>query len=232
MVMQSSTGQTNEQRLHPTHSSSLISGTGLPGTRARTKAMGGGIGQRDGLVGAVLAGDVAEVAADTFAVIDLGDALVVKIERFPSLDGIDGAAAEFVETLEALGVQIVVQAIDHVFDDAEAVVHDRGADLDVGRTESDELGRVAPGGDAADTGDRQTDLGIGGAGLHHVQRDRFHRRAAITAMRAESADERLGHEGVEIHLRDAVDRVDERDRIRAAAARGAGGGGDVGDVRS
>src|SRR3954471_7620817 len=33
MVIQSSTGQTREQRLHPTHSGSLISGIGLPGTR-------------------------------------------------------------------------------------------------------------------------------------------------------------------------------------------------------
>ncbi len=66
--------------------------------------------------------------------------------------------------------------------------------------------------------------------MEHVECDRFHGRPAITAMRAEPADEWLWHKGVEVHLGDAVDRVDERDRVGAAAFCGAGGGGDVGDV--
>ena len=40
---------------------------------------------------------------------------------------------------------------------------------------------------------------------------------AIAAVAAESAHVRLGHEVVQVHLRDAVDRVDERNGVGAAA---------------
>jgi len=42
-------------------------------------------------------------------------------------------------------------------------------------------------------------------------------------MRAEAADERFGNQIVQVHLGDAVDRVDQRNRISAAlrAARAA-----------
>jgi hypothetical protein len=55
----------------------------------------------------------------------------------------------------ALLVHPVGQAGDHLLDDLEAIGHRGGADLHVAGAERDELGRVAPGGDAADAGDRQ-----------------------------------------------------------------------------
>ena len=53
------------------------------------------------------------------------------------------------------------EAVGHVFDDAVAVVHDGGADLHGAAAEQDELGGVAPGGDAADAGDRERGFGVG-----------------------------------------------------------------------
>ena len=186
--------------------------------------------QVDALVGAVLAGDIAEVAADALLVIDAGDALPVEVEVLPLLESVDRFAAQVGEGLHSLGVEVGVKAVVHVLHDAEAIVHDGGADLEGGGAEGDELGGVAPGGDAADAGDGQVNVGVGGAGLQHVQGDGLHRRAAIAAVRAEAADGGLGHERVEVHVGDRVDRVDERDGVGPGAARGAGGHGDVGDV--
>ena len=62
---------------------------------------------------------------------DAGDDLVVQIEMLPLGDLGDGEAAEIVEGGEAFLIHPIRQAIDHVFDDAEAVVHGGGADLHV-----------------------------------------------------------------------------------------------------
>ena len=48
--------------------------------------------------------------------------------------------------------------VDHVLDDAVAVVHHRGAHLHARRAERDELGGVAPGRDAADARDGDADV--------------------------------------------------------------------------
>ena len=102
----------------------------------------------------------------------------------------------------ALLVHPVFEAGDHLLHDLEAVGHRRRADLHVAGAERHELGRVAPGGDAADAGDRQAvRFRIAGDLGHHVQRDRLHRRAAIAAMRALAVDRRLRREGVEIDAR-------------------------------
>ena len=64
-------------------------------------------------------------------------------------------AAEIVDGAEAFLVHPVAEAVDHVLDDAVAVVHGGGADLHRAAAEQDELRRVAPAGDAADAGDGQ-----------------------------------------------------------------------------
>ena len=97
-------------------------------------------------------------------------------------------AAEIVDGAEAFLVHPVAEAVDHVFDDAVAVVHDGGADLHGAAAEQDELGRFAPAGDAADAGDGQADFGVGRDLLHQVQRDRLDRRAAVAAVRGSAAD--------------------------------------------
>src|SRR5208282_301535 len=64
------------------------------GDAARAEAMAVRRHQINALVGAVLAGDVAKVAADALVVIDPGDALVIEIQRLPLLDGRHGFTHE------------------------------------------------------------------------------------------------------------------------------------------
>ena len=84
MVMQSSTGQTSEQRLQPTQSSSRTFGNRFAGNATRAEAVAVRRHQVDALVRAVFAGDVAQVAADALVVIDARDALVIQVERSPT----------------------------------------------------------------------------------------------------------------------------------------------------
>ena len=159
MVMQFSTGQTLTQRLQPTHSSSITSKCRTPSTM---------LGDR--LVRGVLAGDVAAAAFDAGILVDvrLGD--VVEVEILPVGDVGRGAADDVVERGMALLVHPVLEAGDHLLDDLEAVGHGGGADLHVAGAERHELGGVAPGGDAADAGDRQAArLRVAGDLGHHVQ---------------------------------------------------------------
>ena len=145
---------------------------------------------RDRLVRGVLAGDVAAAAFDAEVLVDarLGD--VVEVEVLPVGDVRRGAADEVGRAWRSPSRHpSSSQARDHLLHDLEAVGHRRGADLHVAGAERHELGRVAPGGDAADAGDRQAArLRVAGDLRHHVQRDRLHRRAAIAAMRALAVD--------------------------------------------
>src|SRR5580698_3994982 len=106
--------------------------------------------EMDALMRAIPAGDVAEVAADALLLVNAGDDFVVEVEVFPVGDARQRETAEVVERGETLGAHPAFEAFGHVFDDAIAVVHDGGADLDGARAEEDELCRVAPGFDAAD----------------------------------------------------------------------------------
>ena len=71
----------------------------------------------------------------------------------PVGDAWKAQAAEVFEGREAFPPHVLEQAVGHVFNDAVAEVHGRGADLDVAAAEQDELGSVLPGGDAADAGE-------------------------------------------------------------------------------
>ncbi|VVO16327.1 hypothetical protein PS704_03862 [Pseudomonas fluorescens] len=110
--------------------------------------------------------------------------------------------------------------------------HRRGAYLHRAAAQCDEFRRIAPVADAADTRYRQAlslriacDLG------DHVQRNRLHRRTAITAMGALAADGGVGDHTFQVDAGDRVDRVDQRHRIGAAAMGRTGSDADVGDVR-
>ena len=182
-------------------------------------------------MGAVFAGDVAEIAPDAFVIVDAGDAFVIKVEVLPVGEAFDGGAGEVGDAFVAFRVEVIREALVHVLDDAEAVVHDGGADLEAEGAEGEELGGVTPVADAADAGYREIHLGVGGAALHHVEGDGFDRGSAIAAVRAESAHVGLGGEGVEVDVGDAVDRVDQRDGVGPGAFGRAGGVDDIGDVR-
>src|ERR1019366_5597348 len=186
--------------------------------------------QSNCLMRAVFAGDVAKIAADALVVVDARNALVMQVERLPLLQRGHGFADEFAHALHALSVEVIVQTVGHVLHDSKTMMHDRRANLHARRAERDELRRIPPGRDAADAGDRNPDLGIRRAALNHVQGNRLYRRAAVPAVRAPSADEWLGAEVVEVDLRDAVDGVDERNRVALRPAGRARGRSDVRDV--
>src|SRR5690348_16326897 len=109
----------------------------------------------DALVRAVLAGRDAQVAPDAFARVDLRDGLVVQIEIAPLRIRRHRLADEVVELLEAVRAHVLLEALDHVLDDAITAQHDLGAHLDRARAEEQELDGVAPVGDAADAADGQ-----------------------------------------------------------------------------
>src|SRR5438128_1003288 len=107
----------------------------------------------DALVRAIPASDVAKLASDTKLGMDLGDDFVVQVQVLPFGDARQAQSTEIVDSLESFLVHPIAQAVDHIFYNAEPVVHGRRADLDRSATEQDELRRVFPSGDTTDTGD-------------------------------------------------------------------------------
>src|SRR6266853_6925486 len=99
------------------------------GYPSRAKAIAVWVDQADALMRAIFTGNVTEIATDAFIVIDSGDPFVVQVERFPFLQGGDRLAHKVHHAFESLGVEIIVQAFDHILNDTEAVMHDRGANL-------------------------------------------------------------------------------------------------------
>src|ERR1035441_1294512 len=194
---------------------------------------GGGTGrfvEVDALVRAVPAGDVAEVAADAGIAIDAGDDAVVQIEMLPLGDPGNGEAAEIFDCAEAFLVHPVGEAIDHVLHNAEAVVHGGGADLHGAAAQQNELRRLAPAGDTADSGDGDADFRVGSDLLHQVESDRLDGGPAISAMRGKAADIGARRQRIEIDAGNGLDGVGGGKGVSSAAAGGAGGHADVGDV--
>ena len=140
MVMQLSTGQTRAHKIAAYafffdyardvdfHAVGVLLAVVLGGAY-------GYCGALDALVGAVFACDVAELAADAEIVIDVGDDFVIEIKIAPVLHIGHGAAAEILNGAIAVIVHVRRKAVGHVFDDAETVMHHRGADLHDRRAE-------------------------------------------------------------------------------------------------
>ena len=110
----------------------------------------GALHQADALVGGVLAGDEAELAADALVLVDVGDDAVVQVELAPVAHAVGRQPDHVGHAREALRVHPARQPVDQVAHHAEAVLHGGGADLYAGGAHQDELGRVAPALDAAD----------------------------------------------------------------------------------
>ncbi len=182
------------------------------------------------LVRAIPAGDVAKIAADALLLVDAGDDLVIQVQVLPVGDAGERKAAKILDAVEALGAHPVFQPLGHVFDDAIAVVHDRGAHLHGAAAEQDELRRIAPVCNASNARKRESRGGIGHDLLDHVERDGLDGGAAIAAVGAFAIHVGARRQGVEIDAGDGVDGVDGRKSIGPSALGGAGHGANVGDV--
>ncbi len=174
---------------------------------------------------------MAAAALDAGILVDDGLVDVVEVEVLPVPDGGNGLAAEIIDGGVAALVHEVGQPIAHVLHDLETVDHGRRTHLHGAAAQRDVLGRVAPGGDAADAADGQAcglrvarDLG------HHVQRNRFHGRAAIAAVRTPAVGAGAHDHAVQVHPHDGVDGVDQRHRIGPARPGRARRQAHVGDV--
>src|SRR3546814_310125 len=175
---------------------------------------------------------MAQAVLDAFLRVVLGDDLVLQIEILPVRNIGNRQALEIADPGIALFVHPAGQAVDHVVDDAEAVMHGRRADLHAAGAERDEFGGVAPALDAADAGNRDVaGLGIAGDLRHHVERDGLHRRAAIAAGGALAVHGGRRRHLVEIDADDGIDGVDQADRIGTAAHRRPRRAEDAGDIR-
>ena len=111
---------------------------------------------------AVFAGDVAKIAADAVFFIDVSLYVVIEIEISPIGHAVDRFADDVVDRSKTFLVEIIIQPVDHVLDDAVAVMHHGSADLNISGAEQHKLNRVAPSVDAADAADRNIEFRIAG----------------------------------------------------------------------
>ena len=136
----------------------------------------------------IFTGDVTQITPDTLVIIDLGDPLVMQVQRLPLLYRLYRQAPQIVDRLHPLRIEEVIQPIDHIFHNAKSVVHDRRADLNISRTQGNEFGGILPVRNSTNAGNRQTHLRIDRTGLHHIQGNRFDCRSAVTPMGASPRD--------------------------------------------
>ena len=162
----------------------------------------------------VLAGDVAPAAFDAAVLIDSRLGGIVQVQILPLGDIRHRTALDRIKISMVGAVHPLLQTLDKLLDDLEPVCHGGGADLHIGCAKRDELGRVTPGGNAANTGNRQVRrFRVAGDGGHHVQRDRLHRRATIAAMRSLAIDGGLRRELVEIDRDNGTENLQKAEKI-------------------
>src|SRR5271167_2774394 len=102
-------------------------------------------------MGSIFTGDVTKVASDTSIVVDARDSFVVQIEIFPFLNPANGTSAQRIDRTNSLCIEIIAEPIEQILNDSKPVVHHRRTNLYTRGTESNELRRIPPGRDAADT---------------------------------------------------------------------------------
>ena len=192
-----------------------------------------GIDEIDTLVRGVVAGDVTEVTANAFLLVDARDGLKGKIEILEIGDARKAKANHIGDCREAFFVHPVGETVAEVFDDAKAIVHDGGADLKAAGAEEKEFGGVAPSGDTTHAGDgesRAMDDRIAAESGEHVEGDGLDGGTGITAVAAASADIGGNFERFQVDADDGVERVDQGDGAGSGCKGGARGDDNVGDV--
>ena len=142
-----------------------------------------------------------------------------------------GFADYVIDRCKAFVVEIVVQPVDHVLDDAVTVMHYRCTHLHISRTEQHKFDRVAPCVDTADARDRNVKFGIAGKLRNHIQSDRLYRRSAITAMGRHAVHIWIRDHRIDIDAHHRVDRIYQRNRIRSTALGSLSGRDDMSNIR-
>src|ERR1700733_9921738 len=112
------------------------------------------------LVRAIPAGDVAEIATNALLGMDARHDAVIQIQVLPLRDPRQGEAAEAVEVGETLLIHPIREAVGHVLHNAVTIVHGGGTHLQGATPEQNELGSFPPTRDAADAGDRNSDVRV------------------------------------------------------------------------
>ncbi len=138
--------------------------------------------QINALMRAIFARDVAQITANAFVVINARHALKVQVKVLPLVHIAYALANKFSQALHAFAVKVGAEAFIHVLHNSKSVVHDGGAHLHIGGAKSHELCRVAPIGNAANSRNGKANFCVGGATLHHVQRDWFHGGTAVATV--------------------------------------------------
>ena len=85
----------------------------------------------EALVSTILTRDVTKVAADAMLGVDVRLDVIVEVEVSPIGRASDGLSYNVIHARKAFLIEIVVQPVDHVLDDAITVMHNGRAYLDV-----------------------------------------------------------------------------------------------------
>src|ERR1035438_3063269 len=96
----------------------------------------------------ILTADVAKATADAKRLVNFSYSLEVEVQLIPRHIVFYGTPAYLRKRCVTLSIHPSREAVDHVVDDLESVVHSCSAHLHTGRAERDKLGGVAPIGDA------------------------------------------------------------------------------------
>ena len=171
----------------------------------------------DSLMTAIVAGDSAPTATDAEVVVNFGNDLEITVEVFGGNDVRKGFSDEIANRAEAVFFHENGESVFHVFDNAVAVLHDAGSDLEVFGAQEEELDGVHPGLDTADTGNRHiSELGILFELSDVSERDGLHGCPGVTGDRGFTIYD--GHTGdmFEIDIADRFNGIDGGDCISAA----------------
>src|ERR1035437_10219670 len=111
------------------------------------------LGDADGLMRCIFAGNVTKSAMNAFILVDVGNMMVVDVEVFPMGKCGHTFADEIINSGKAFFIHPVIEPFAEVFNYAEAMLHGGGANLYIGSTEKHKLHRILPRTDTANAGD-------------------------------------------------------------------------------
>ena len=170
---------------------------------------------------AVCAGNLAASAADAGLPLEfwIDDAVPLQTVR-GFADRRERQSHRVLHGAESLFLQIIVQPRFQIVNDAVAVLHDGGRDLNGARAQEQEFQRVAPRLHAAHAADvHPLKRRILPKLRDKPERDRLHGGAAVAAHGGLPFYSGTGNIGVKVHAHNALDGIDGRDAVGASSLR-------------